>query len=241
MTRKEQAIEIVRYGFSIAETDPSNFAEANADPVIRGYGNAAVANLLEMLGGCGIIQDVAPAFGNAGIGFIYRLNDDVIDRIREGVPISDIVDDALAGSGNDTVAALGALLRRCRDRPINPVYKDDFLATLTELRTCFARDCFIACLGLSGKILEICLKQVMIKHNIRFNKTWTIGELLRKLQGAKPDLYLDQNLGAIATVIQKSRNPAVHSSNRVPLPTREQAGMVIYAVIDTVNRTLLAS
>src|SRR6266542_5172529 len=169
MTRKEQTIAIVRHGFSVAEIDPQSFVEANTDSTIRGYGNAAIANLLEMLGGCGIIQDVTPTFGSAGIGFAYRLNEDVIRRIREGVPIPDIVDDALAGSNNDTIAALGQLLRRCREWPISPSYKEDVLSTLAELRTCFAHDCFIACLGLSGKILEVCLKQTMITQNIPFN------------------------------------------------------------------------
>ncbi len=241
MTRKEQAIEVIRYGLSIAESDSSDFVEANADPIIRGYGNAAIANLLEMLGGCGIIQDVMPNFGSAGMGFAYRLNEDIARRIRDGVSISDILDDALAGSGNDTVTALGTLLRRCRERSINPVYKDDVLATLTELRTCFAQDCYIACLGLSGKILEVCLKQTMITYNIPFDESSMIGTLLQKLREAKPDLYLDRSLGDIATVINKSRIPAVHSIERVPVPTREQAGMVIHALIDTVNRTLLAS
>lgn len=241
MTRKEQAIEIIRYGLSIAELDASDFAEATADPIIRGYGNAAIANLLEMLGGGGIIQDVIPTFGSAGMGIAHRLNEDIIRRIRDGVSISDILDDAIAGSGNDTVAAIGTLLRRCREWPINPVYKEDVLATLTELRTCFAQDCYIACLGLSGKILEICLKQIMITHNIPFDEAWMIGKLLQKLREAKPDLYLDRSLGDIATIINKSRIPAVHSLEKVPVPTREQAGMVIHALIDTVNRTLLAS
>ena len=238
MTRKEQAIAIVHHGFSVAESDPNKFAEANADPVIMKYGNAAVANLLEMLGSCGIIQDVNPIFGSAGFGFAYRLNTDVICRIQNGVPIPELIDDAIAGANNDTVASLGDLLRRCRSWSISPLYKDDLIATLAELRTCFAQDCFIACLGLSGKILEVCLKQTMITHHINFDEKWMIGQLLNTLRAAKPDFYLDRSLGEVAIIINKSRVTAVHALERVPVPTRDQAAMVIHAVIDTVNRTL---
>jgi len=240
MTRKEQAIEIIRHGYSVQTDNPSGFVEANADQTLRGFGNAAIANLLEMLGGCGVVQEVMPTLGGGGIGFAYRLNPDIVSQISGGKSIVDIADDALSGSLNDTSAALGGLLRRCRERPINPIYADDLLATLAELRTCFANECYIACLALSGKLLEICLKQLFISKSIHFEERWMIGELLRKLREADPERYLDQSLGDIANIINKSRIPAVHSKERVPVPSREQAVMVINAVVDTMNRTLLS-
>jgi HEPN domain-containing protein len=238
--RKEHAVEIIRYGYSEQKADPSRLAEANADTTIRAFGNAAIANVLETLGGCGVIQDVLPTLGTGGLGFAYRLSPDCTDRIGSGISISDIVDDAVGGSLNETSAAIGSLLRRCREHPINPVYSDDLLATLSELRTCFANDCYIACLALSGKLLEICLKQLFLSKGLQFEEGWMIGQLLRKLRESDPEKYLDQSLGDIANIINKSRIPAVHSKERVPVPSREQAMMVISAVVDTVNRTLLS-
>lgn len=240
MTRKEQAVEIIRHGYSIQADNSSQLVEANADPTVRGFGNAAIANVLEMLGGCGVVDEVMPTLGSGGLGFAYCLNPEVVSQISGGKSIVDIVDDALGGSLNETSAAIGSLLRRCREHPINPVYSDDLLASLAELRICFANECYIACLALSGKLLEICLKQLFLSKGVHFEERWMIGELLKKLRESDPEKYLDQSLGDIANIINKSRIPAVHSKERVPVPSKEQAQMVISAVVDTMNRTLLS-
>jgi hypothetical protein len=240
MSQKEHAIEIIRYALETQRISPQNFVEANADNIIRQFGNAAIANILEKLGAAGIVADVNPTFGVGGLGFAYRLAPAIVSSLTDRESIINLVDDFLGGGTDETSASIGRLLRRCKDHSINPVYVDDLLATLKELRLCFANECYIACLALSGKLLEICLKQTMISSNIPFDENWMIGKLLKELRAADPNRYLDQSLGDVANIINKSRIPAVHTLEKVPVPSREQAVMVINAVVDTVNRTLLS-
>jgi hypothetical protein len=240
MSQKEQAIEIIRYAANIQRQSPQSFADANANDIIQGFGNAAIANILEKLGAVGVVADVKPMFSAGGIGFAYRLAPDVISNLTDDQSVINLVDDFLAGGSNETSAAIRRVLRRCQEHSINPIYVDDLLRTLQELRLCFANECYIACLALSGKLLEICLKQTMISNNLSFDEKWIIGKLLNELRQQAPDIYFDQSLGDVANIINKSRIPAVHTLERIPVPSREKTVMVINAVVDTLNRTLLS-
>ena len=66
-------------------------------------------------------------------------------------------------------------------------------------------------------------------------------------QKREPDEYTEANedenvksLPEIAKIINQSRIPAVHAKERIPVPSREQAVMVIHAVADTVNRAIIS-
>lgn len=236
----EHEVELIRYALEQQSSRAEQFVEANADPVLLSLGNAAIANALERLGAVGIVADVRPTFGTGGLGFAYRLNLEACSSLTHHQSIVEFVEDVLAGGADETSASLGRLIRQCKQHPINPVYADDLLATLQELRSCFSNECYIACLALSGKLLEICLKQILLSMQIDFDEHWMIGRLLRELRERDPLRYLDQSLGDVANVINKSRIPAVHSVERVPVPSRDQAIMVIHAVVDTINRTLLS-
>ena len=95
-------------------------------------------------------------------------------------------------------------------------------------------------MALSGKLLEICQKQLMIDNKIQFNVRLMIGELLKKLKELGCAKYLDQTLPEIAVIINKSRIPAVHTMERIPVPSKNQAIMVIHAVVDTLNRIVIS-
>ena len=53
-------------------------------------------------------------------------------------------------------------------------------------------------------------------------------------------LFLYPSLREIGEIINRSRFPAVHAKESIPVPSPEQAAMVINAMIDTVRRTLVA-
>jgi hypothetical protein len=111
--------------------------------------------------------------------------------------------------------------------------------SLRELRTCFENTCYIACLGLCGKILEIALKQLLIDYSVVVDDRMMIGQLLKTIRDAKVPKYVDPSLREVGEIINRSRIPAVHAKESIPVPSREQAAMAINATIDTVRRTLI--
>jgi hypothetical protein len=241
MTEKELAVKLVRHGIATERGTPNKHAEANQDAEVKTAGNAAIANALEFLGKHAVVTDVQPTFGSVGIGFAYTISPQLVHDLTTDDAIESHVNALFTRPKTETSETIRELLAGCERRTINATYRDDLLASLRELEVCFREDCFIACLALSGKILEICLKQLMLDRNISFDDNWMIGTLLKKLREAASEKYLDQSLGHIANIINESRIPAVHSKEKIPVPSREQAIMVIHAVADTLNRTILHS
>lgn len=239
MSEKELAVRLVRHGIATQRRRPTTQAEANQDAEVRASGNAAIANALEFLGKHSVVADVQPTFGSAGIGFACTIAPQLLRDLVTDEAVESYVDALFTGPTTETTKTVRELLVACEQRTLNATYRDDLLASLRELEVCFRDDCFIASLALSGKLLEICLKQVMLDHDIPFDDTWMIGTLLKKLREAASEKYIDQSLGDIANIINKSRIPAVHSKEKIPVPSREQAIMVIHAVADTINRTIL--
>lgn len=239
MTEKELALLLVRNGVAKQKRQPDEYTEANEDDAVKAFGNAAIANSLEFLGGRGIVADVQPTFSHRGLGFAYRISPQLVEELSSDELISNRIESLFEVPSSETSATLTELLKNCEKTNLNAVYRNDLLASLKELRLCFAYECYIACLALSGKILEICLKQLMMDNNIDFDDNWMIGKLLQKLRESQCEKYLDQSLPEVANIINKSRIPAVHAKERIPVPSREQAVMVIHAVIDTVNRIII--
>jgi hypothetical protein len=120
------------------------------------------------------------------------------------------------------------------------VYRDDLVASLREMRECFEAGCYIAVMGLGGKILELGLKQRMIDLDFKFDDNWMLGTLVSKL-GSLPQEYVDPALGNLVNIINQSRIPAVHAKRAIPIPSRDQAVMVVAAVIDVLNRTIFSA
>jgi len=63
---------------------------------------------------------------------------------------------------------------------------------------------------------------------------------LKRLRDANCGKYIDPSLGSIGDIINKSRIPAVHAKEKIPVPSRDQAAMVIHAVVDLTRRTIIA-
>jgi hypothetical protein len=239
MTEKEIAILLVRNGIANQKRKPDEYTEANEDENVKALGNAAIANSLEFLGKHKIVADVQPTFSYRGLGFAYRISPQFVEELSSDELVSNRIESLFEAPSSETSSTITELLKNCEKTNLNAVYRDDLLASLKELRLCFAYECYIACLALSGKILEICLKQLMMDNNIHFENNWMIGKLLQKLRESQCEKYLDQSLPEIANIINKSRIPAVHAKEKIPVPSREQAVMVIHAVVDTVNRVII--
>jgi hypothetical protein len=123
----------------------------------------------------------------------------------------------------------------CERVTVNSTYRDDLFASLKELQVCFDHACYIACFGPGRKDTGD-----LMDHRIPFDDGWMIGKLLEKLKESRCPKYIDQSLDNVGRIINKSRIPAVHALERVPVPSKEQAVMVIHAVIDTVRRAIVA-
>jgi hypothetical protein len=238
MIEKQPAVRLVRHGIATQQRTPNRPAEANHD-TIRAAGNAAIADALEFLGKHAVVADVQPTIGSAGISFAYTITPQLVHDLTKDDAIESYVDALFAGPKTETSETIQELLRGCERSSVNPIYRDDLLASLRKLDICFRDECFIACLALSGKILEMCLKQLMLDRNISFEDNWMISALLKKIREAASERYLDQSLGQIANIINESRIPAVNSKEKIPVPSREQTIMVIHAVADTLSRTIL--
>jgi len=118
-------------------------------------------------------------------------------------------------------------------------YRADLLASLAELDICLQQNAFIAVMCLSGKILEICLKHILSNANIIYDPNLMIGKLIAKIRESNiQEVYFDPGLGNIANIINQSRIPAVHLKDNIPVPSKNQAKMVVHAVLDLLNRTM---
>lgn len=240
VTEKEITIRLIQNALATQRADAEDYTEANSDPSLKALGNAAIANHLERLGGRGIVIDVQPTITEHGMGFVYRIDPNLVNELSSDELIERLVSGLFDGPASETASTLAALLENCDRATINHIYRDDLLASIRELRTCFAQECYIACLALAGKILEICLKQILIDNQIEFDDKWMIGRLINRLRESNVQRYLDQSLPDIANIINKSRIPAVHANEKIPVPSRDQAAMVIHAVVDTVNRVIVS-
>lgn len=138
----------------------------------------------------------------------------------------------------DEVGRLGKVREQLDAKLAARTYRTDLLASVEELARCLESRAYIAVMALSGKILEICLKQRMVDLGLPFDDAWMLGTLLGKLKDV-PSVYLDPSLDNVANIIKSSRIPAVHAKRDVPIPSEDQAVMVARAVLDVIARTLL--
>jgi hypothetical protein len=117
-------------------------------------------------------------------------------------------------------------------------YKKDLIVSIQELSICLCSSCYIAVMALSGKILEITIKHYFAMNSITFQNDLMLGPLLRKL-AEQEVAYVDPGLKNVANIINLSRIPAVHAKKNAPIPSKEQASMVIFATLDVLNRFLI--
>lgn len=115
-------------------------------------------------------------------------------------------------------------------------FAEDIKYDLHELQQCLGIAAYRASLAISGRILELCLKLYCVNNGVEFSDNWMVGQLIDKIgQSGK---YLDPSLKSIWQIINQQRIIGVHAKAQAPIPSREQAFMVSFAVIDTLKRLL---
>lgn len=222
-----------------ARADPGDTVDPSTCPELRRAGVALITTYIEQLSLLEIVRDPVPLFGAEGGMWIgYCLSDRGRALAGSEAKLRRAVAEVTGGPKTEVSEAVAALQRECQEAKLNEMYRDDFLKTLDEIRICFDEGCFIATIALCGKILEVCLKEVLLRHNLPWRDRAMIGELLSAVRESVPDEYIDPALPSLAEIINKSRITAIHARERIPVPSRDQAIMVIFATRDVVRRNL---
>lgn len=116
----------------------------------------------------------------------------------------------------------------------NLPFKDEIKHDLYELQQCLGICAYRAALAISGRLLELSLKLVCIRNAIDFSDKWMVGQLISKI--TQSGIYLDPSLESVWQIVNQQRIIAVHAKAMSPVPSREQAFMVSFAVIDLLKR-----
>ncbi len=115
-------------------------------------------------------------------------------------------------------------------------FGDDIKYDLYELQQCLGIGAYRAALAISGRLLELCLKLYCVQKSIDYSEKWMVGQLINQI--SKSGNYLDSSLKSVWQVINQQRIIGVHVKEHAPIPSKEQAFMVSFAVIDTLKRLL---
>lgn len=229
---------ILRHGVRSGRSetvDPSKSEELSR------AGAAVTTTYIEQLSLLDLVCDPQPMFGSKGGMWIgYRLTKRGRELAESDGELKREVGALIGGARTEVSEAVSSLQIECATVNLNEVYRDDFLKTLDEIRICFDDECFIAVIALCGKILEVCLKEVLLRHSITPDPNAMVGPLIRSIRERLPSEYLDPSLPSIANIVNASRITAVHAKERIPVPSRDQAAMVLFATRDLVRRTLVA-
>lgn len=141
-----------------------------------------------------------------------------------------------------TAEALRRTFARGKEVPFHPTYQQDLMHTLDEMATCVEHGCHVATLVLAGKVLEMVFRKVLDEAGVVPGEPAMLGTLFRTLREKVPAVYVDPGLGQIASLIQESRNLAIHQRvTAVPVPSENQATMVVFAVLDVLDRQWLSA
>lgn len=233
-------IDLIRSIVQAGARCPSgDTVDPSTEPALRKAGVALVTTYVEQLSLVGIVCDPFPLFGAEGGMWIgYSLTDRGRELAGSEAELQRAVGELTGGPKTEVSEAVALLQRECSEAHLNELYRDDFLKSLDEIRICFDEGCFIAAIGLCGKILEVCLKEVLLRSNIQFDPNSGVGVLIKTIRERVPNEYLDPTLMNVANIINTSRIIAVHAKERIPVPSRDQAIMVIFATRDVVRRNL---
>ncbi len=171
----------------------------------------------------------------------YRLTDLGRDVAGSDEALRQAVGSLIGGPQSSITVELETLRRDAERAPLRGTYREDFLRTLEEIQVCYDAGCYIASISLCGKILEVCLKEVMETRGLDVDPLATSGRLIRQLKNQMPDEYLDRALENVLNLINVSRNTQIHANERIPVPSADQARMVMHAMMDLVRRKLLSA
>jgi len=231
--------EIIKEIIRLGSENSSTLIDPSISEILVNAGVATVTAHIEKLSLLELIKDAQPLFGKKGGMWIgYSLSEMGIRCGADAEFFKKLLSTLEEKPTNEVSNSVTNLVALCRDSPINPNFKEDYLKTLQEISICFQHECYIATIALCGKILEVCLKEILFRNNINSDNIFMLGPLIRTVRTQVPNEYLDRSLENLAGIISKSRNTAIHYGEKVPIPSRDQAVMVIYATRDIVTRNL---
>jgi hypothetical protein len=234
--RFELIREIVAHG---AKAELADSVDPSTSDILLQAGTAMVTTYLEQLSLLEIICDPHPCFGaKGGMWIAYRLTEKGLKLSRSEDDLRMAVADLTGDARSEVSQSVRSLLDECGTKNLNENYKNEFLRTIEEIAICFDDECYIAAIGLCGKILEVVLKEILLRHNVGFEPKMMIGSLIKLIREKVPNEYLDPSIGNVTKIINTSRITAVHAKERIPIPSRDQAIMVIFAMRDVVRRNL---
>ena len=222
-----------------AQYAPGETVDPSTSPELTDAGVALVSIYIEQLSLCGIVGGATALFGEKGGMWIgYELTEQGRNLSESEVELRRAVAELIGGPRSEVSEAVVSLREECSRASINPNYRDDFLRTLEEIQICFDDECFNATIGLCGKIMEVCLKVLLIRNGVQFDPNSMMGPLLKMIHEKVPGEYVDPSLGHVANIVNASRITAVHAKEKIPVPSRDQAIMVVFAMRDAVRRNL---
>jgi hypothetical protein len=235
----EYNLEIFKSIIQHGRTAYPNIADPSLNERLKNSGVAPVTAHIEKLSLMGLIGDVRPILGMGGgmwIGYILTERGKTCADNEEEFHVE--VQKLQEKPSNEVSNSVRDLVRTCRESDLDQNYKEDFIKTLDEIAICFENECYIATITLCGKILEICLFEMLKRNGVDIQRGMMIGKMLRLVRKEVQNEYLDPSLESISRIISKSRNFAVHYNERIPVPSRDQAIMVIFAMRDVVSRNI---
>lgn len=219
----------------------TGIVDPGKSPILSSAGVGLITNYIQQLALLSLVDKPTPLFGKDGNMWIgYSLTSKGRELVHDEEAMKLAVAELIGGPKNEISQSIYSLLEECRSKEICAAYREDFLKTMEEIAICFDNECYIATLSLSGKILEICLKEILGRFEITIDTNSNIGTLLRKIRESDEDkrYYLDPGLQNIANIINTSRNTAIHANQSIPVPSRDQVIMVLFALRDVVRRFL---
>jgi hypothetical protein len=226
--------EIVAHG---SRVKPNETADPSTNPILANAGVAMVTTYIEQLSLLNIVSNPSPIFGaNGGMWIGYSITEYGQSLTASEHKLRMAVAELTGDAQSEVSQSIVNLREECQQASINENYKEEFLHTLEEIATCFDNGCYIAAIGLCGKILEVCLKEILMRHNIGFDPNSMIGALVKIVKEKIPSEYTDPALVNIANIINQSRITAVHARERIPIPSRDQTIMVLFAMRDIVRK-----
>jgi hypothetical protein len=220
----------------------SGTADPGASRILSQAGVGLVTTYIEKLCFLSLAENPVPLFGRDGKKWIgYSLTEKARGLVDDENAMKHALADLIGGPKNEISQAIYSLIEECQSANLREVYRNDFLRTLEEIAICFDQECYIATLSLSGKILEICLKEIVNRLEITIDPNSGIGTLLKKIRESDNEkkYYLDPGLSNIGHIINISRNTSIHANQSIPIPSRDQVVMVIFALRDVVRRVML--
>ncbi|WP_200246728.1 hypothetical protein [Lamprobacter modestohalophilus] len=116
----------------------------------------------------------------------------------------------------------------------NTIHYPDLRNDLAELNSCLNIKAYRATLAIAGRILELCLKMQLVIIGREVEKDWMVGKLLREIEDS--DTYFDPAIKNMWNIINQQRIIGVHAKEQAPIPSKNQAYMVSFAVLDVLDR-----